>query len=158
MTQLTHLVRRFFGFLTARPLGPREQAEVMRLLTPAEAELFWSQHPADQRHAIDVANRVLRSRPDAQTLARAGLLHDVGKSGVDLGAIGRSLATVMDAAGIRLRGRFARYRHHGELGAELLESAGVEPLIVAFAREHPGPPPEGQDSADWAVLLEADHT
>lgn len=158
MTELTHLIRRFFGFITARPLGPREQAEVMGLLTPAEAELFWSQHPADQRHAIEVAHRALRTRPGSRTLARAGLLHDVGKSGVNLGAIGRSLATVLDAAGIRLRGRFARYRRHGELGAEVLESVGVEPLIVAFAREHPGPAPDGLDSADWAVLLDADHT
>jgi putative nucleotidyltransferase with HDIG domain len=158
VAQLTHLIRRFFGFLTARPLGPREQAEVAALLSPAEAELFWSQHPADQRHAIDVARRALRSRPGARTLARAGLLHDIGKSEVELGAIGRSLATVGDAAGIRLRGRFGRYRRHGELGAAVLESAGVEPLIVAFAREHPGPAPEGFDRADWAVLLDADHT
>jgi len=158
VTRLTHLIRRFFGFVTARPLGPREQAEVMALLTPAEAELFWSQHPADQRHAIEVAHRALRSRPGSRLLARAGLLHDVGKSVVDLGAVGRSLATVFDAGGIRLRGRFACYRRHGEVGAEVLESAGVEPLIVAFAREHPGPAPEGLDPADWAVLLEADHT
>jgi len=130
----------------------------MALLTPAEAELFWSQHPADQRHAIEVAHRALRARPGSRTLARAGLLHDVGKSGVNLGAIGRSVATVLDASGIRLRGRFARYRRHGELGAEVLESAGVEPLIVAFAREHPGPAPDGLDSADWTVLLDADNT
>ena len=158
MTQLTHLIRRFFGFVTARPLGPREQAEVVGLLTPEEAELFWSQHPADQRHAIEVAHRTLRSRPGSRTLARAGLLHDIGKSGVDLGAVGRSLATVLDAAGIQLKGRFARYRRHGELGAVVLESAGVEPLIVAFARAHPGPAPEGFDPADWAVLLDADNT
>ena len=79
MTQLTHLIRRFYGFVTARPLGPREQAEVVGLLTPEEAELFWSQHPADQRHAIEVAHRTLRSRPGSRTLARAGLLHDIGK-------------------------------------------------------------------------------
>lgn len=128
------------------------------LLTQDEAVLFWRQHPADQRHALEVARRAWQLRPGSRLLARAGLLHDIGKSDVNLGAIGRSLATVLDALHVPLPDRMARYRAHGELGAVTLEAAGVEDLIVAFARVHPDPAPAGFDQADWAALLEADHT
>lgn len=152
-----HLVRRFFGFVRARPLSPGEQQTVAGYLTPAERPLFWAQAAADQRHAYDTMRRAAQHAGDRQVL-RAALLHDVGKGLVSLGAVGRSLATVLDALRLPLRGRFARYRNHGPLGADLLAAAHAEPLIVDFARRHPEPDPGGNDPAEWRILLDADHS
>jgi hypothetical protein len=152
-----HLVRRFFGFLTARSLSPREQSEARALLTPPEALLFFRQRPQDQRHALDVARRVLEARPGDRTAANAALLHDVGKIDGSPGAVGRSLATVLAGLGVPLRGSYLRYREHAGRGAALLETAGAGPLAVAFARHHPGGPPDGVDASQWRALLGADH-
>jgi hypothetical protein len=149
-------VRRFFGFVCARPLSPSEQQTVAGYLTPPERPLFWAQAPADQRHAYDTMRRAARHHDDPRVL-RAALLHDVGKGVVRLGAVGRSLATVLDALRLPLRGRFARYRNHGPLGADLLTVTGADALIVDFARRHPDPDPGSNDPAEWSVLLDADH-
>ncbi len=152
-----HLVKRFFAYLRARPLGPREQGEVEALLAPAERELFWSQNTADRRHGLETARRVLSVRPGDRLAARAGLLHDVGKRHARLGPVGRSLATLLRLAGFTPPGRLGTYVNHPSLGGEDLEAVGAEPLVVAFARHHPHRAPEGFDDALWEVLLAADH-
>jgi len=129
---------------------------VADLLAAAEGELFWRQAPADQRHAYETMRRCPRHQTDRTVLA-AALLHDVGKTLVDLGAVGRSLATIADVVRIPLRGRFATYRSHGALGAVLLETAGAAPLAIEFARRHPHPDPAGCDPVAWRILLEADN-
>ncbi len=156
-TRWYHLVRRFFGFVLARPLTPREQSEAASLLTGAEAELFFRQQYQDQRHALVVARRVLRQRPGDKEIAAAALLHDVGKVGIGLGAVQRSIATVADGLRIRLRGRYEQYRRHGPIGADQLAEVGASELSVSFARLHPGPVPAGLDEDRWQVLLYADH-
>lgn len=149
-------MRRFFGFVRARPLSPAEQQTVAGHLMAAERPLFWAQTPADQRHAYDTMRRAAQHAEDRLVL-RAALLHDVGKGLVELGGVGRSVATVLDALRVPLRGRYAAYRNHGPLGADLLATAGAEPLAIDFARRHPDPDPGGNDPALWRILLEADH-
>ena len=127
------------------------------MLADREATLFWGQGGPDQRHALDVARRVLVKRPGDRAAARAALLHDVGKRAVGLGALQRSLATVMIRLGLPLGEGFRAYRDHGSIGARDLEAAGAEGLVVAFARHHPGPVPPDVDAEQWDVLLEADH-
>ena len=54
----SHLARRFFGFLRARPLRPPEQQWVHDRLASAELRaLFFAQRHEDQRHAFEVAMR-----------------------------------------------------------------------------------------------------
>ena len=142
--------------MTAQPLSPAEQAAVASILAAAERTLFWSQSTQDQRHAFDTMRRAEVRMAD-RTVVRAALLHDVGKGLVRLGAVGRSLATVADALHVPLRGRYATYRRHGALGAELLASAGSEMLVVEFAKRHPDPDPGPCDPEAWRALLEADH-
>jgi hypothetical protein len=151
-----HLVKRFFGFLRARSLTPREQAEVRGLLGDGEWELFWGQGSADQRHALQVSRRVLESRPGDRAAAKAALLHDVGKRHVRMGALQRSLATVLDGLRLPLPRPYRRYRDHGEMGARDLESVGAGELTVAFARYHASERPSGVDEQQWAALARAD--
>jgi putative nucleotidyltransferase with HDIG domain len=156
-SQLTHLARRFFGFVTSAAPTPRDQAEVHALLGERAGRLFWSQCRQDQRHAIDVMHTTLRIRPGDRVAARAALLHDVGKRHSELGAVGRSLATVGGWLPVPLPRRWASYRNHGKLGANDLESIGEDEFVVAFTRHHPSPPPPGTDLQRWAAVAAADH-
>lgn len=158
LDESVHLVKRFFGFLVAKPLSPREQSEVNKLLRAPAAELFWAQQPQDQRHAVDVMRATLNLRPGDRLAARAALLHDVGKNHARVGALGRSLATLGDVAGLPLRGRWATYRRHSELGAEDLAAIGEDRFVVEFTRLHPAPAPEGMSIERWAAVASADQS
>ena len=148
-----HLIRRFFGFLTGKPLTPIEQRQVQAILTPDLARAFFSQRPEDQRHAIEVQRRV----GDELPIAEAALLHDIGKAESTLGAIGRSLATLSRALGLQTTESWTRYLDHGPRGAEMLEALEASDLTIAFARFHPGPPPTDIDGEAWFLLEDADN-
>lgn len=145
-----HLIRRFFGHVTARPLSPAEQAAVANVLSPTLRSLFYSQAVGDQRHAYTVAARV------PPHLREAALLHDVGKVDCGLGAIQRSLATVYAWLGLPMWGRWECYLNHGRIGARRIEAAGGSRMAVQFALYHPGPTPEGVDRDAWYALSAAD--
>ena len=151
-----HLVSRFFGYLTAQGLTPREQQQVHDRLDRATAALFWTQTAADQRHAFSVATRVATLLPGDEEAYIAALLHDVGKGILHLGPIRRSLATVLGGIGLPMPTSMRRYRLHGPIGAGQLSAAGCDGIVVAFATHHPAPAPPGIDEARWAALLEAD--
>lgn len=147
-----HLARRFFGFLSARPLTPEEQSFVAANLSSELQRAFFMQRTEDQRHGVDVASRALRK----PTVVEAALLHDVGKTASPLGAVGRAFATVWTTTSLPVWGNWRIYLDHGRIGAEIIESNGGSALAVAFARHHPGDPPPWIDPGDWASLAEAD--
>ena len=157
LSRFLHLFRRFFQVAFARPLEVDEAAEVAAALLPALLDLFTAQGPADQRHAHTVMRRVATRSVDPEVIA-AALLHDVGKAGIGLGPIGRSIATLCDAVDLPMTARMRDYRNHGPVGAERLQAAGASRLAVDFARRHPDPDPGPHDPATWALLLDADHT
>jgi len=155
--QLRHLSSRFFEVARARPLSPREQAEVAGLLeAQTERALFWEQPTADQRHGLDSAHRALRAAPGRRDLARAALLHDVGKRRSGLGLFGRSFVSGFALIGLRLPGRGAAYLDHGPIGAADLEEAGSTGIALEYARHHHAARPRSVDAGDWAILLAAD--
>ena len=156
MRQLAHLIRRFFGSLSSRSLSPEEQAEVAALLRSREAPLFWGQAALDQRHGLECARRAQADAPGRTDLARAALLHDVGKRHAGLGILGRSLASGLHLFRIPTRGRFERYLDHGGLGAADLEQAGSDPSTIAFTRHHHTGRPDLIPFDDWDVLQRAD--
>lgn len=147
-----HLIRRFFGFLRARPLTPLEQRYVNNALRVQLARAFFAQRHEDQRHALEVERRIGQG-----TCTEAALLHDIGKSESNLGAFSRSLATIWHGIGLGATGRWQLYLTHGALGADTLESLGANELAVAFTRYHPGPSPTGIDPAAWRLLEDADN-
>jgi hypothetical protein len=154
----SHLIRRFFGSL--RPGGPGEHAEawVDARLLPGEQALWRRMSGPDRRHAIAVAERVERALGHEATppVIAAALLHDVGKVESGLRTYGRVVATLsakvagpeMATVWRKQRG-YARkvglYLQHDEIGADLLEMAGSDPLTVAWAREHHRP------ESEWTV-------
>lgn len=156
MGRLAHLARRFFGALRGRPLRPLEQAEVAGLLRPDEQALFWGQQSADQRHALQAVRAVLERAPGRHDLARAALLHDVGKALAGLGILGRVVATGLSLLHYPVSGRFAAYLGHGGSGADRLAAAGAEPLVVAYARHHHDARPPSVPAEAWDLLTAAD--
>jgi hypothetical protein len=158
MRHLLHLAGRLYGNLRGRPLTPGEQAEVARLLRAQERSLFWRQAPPDQRHAFTCARRVLRAAPSRQDLARAALLHDVGKGIERTTVAGRVLATVLSLLRLPIPGRLRHYLMHASRGAEGLAAAGAERLVVDYAYHHHGPRPRSIPAVDWELLREADRS
>lgn len=148
---MLHLARRFFGYLRSTPPTPGELDTVRTQLSAELYPLFVAMNAQDQRHAMEVAQRA-----GDPAIVEAALLHDVGKSAAPIGAFARSLATVASALRIPVTGSWRLYREHGEIGAAMLESAGANPLTVAFARFHPGPPPTGISTDRWHALEDAD--
>lgn len=144
--------------LVAKPLRPSEQAWVAgRLGAGPGQELFWAQPIADQRHAHDVARFVSTHAPDRLDLPVAALLHDVGKRHARLGAVGRTIATLLRLWPTHEGSRFGLYNDHGPVGARELEHAGFEGVVVGFAAAHHMERPAGMDPRDWALLVEGDH-
>jgi hypothetical protein len=151
-----HLAARLFEVAGARELSPREQAEAAGLLRPEESRCFWAQPAADQRHGLAAARHVLRAAPGRRDLARAALLHDVGKRHARLGPLGRSFASALAKLGLPTGHRGRVYLEHPALGARDLQYSGAEPLVVAFARRHHQEPPPDVDLGDWELLRRSD--
>ena len=168
MASASHLVRRFFGSL--RPGGPGEHAEtwVAARLLPGELALWRRMSGPDRRHAVAVAERVERALGHEATrpVIAAALLHDVGKVESGLRTYGRVVATLsakvagpeMASTWRKQRG-YARkvglYLQHDQIGADLLEIAGSDPLTVAWTREHHRPESEWTLDPHIASALKA---
>jgi hypothetical protein len=149
MAGFAHLARRFVGSL--RPGGPSgsEQAWVDEQLLPDERDLWQRMSGPDRRHAASVAREVQRAlgHEASRPVLAAALLHDIGKVESGLRTYGRVIATLsakvagpdMAHTWVRQRGfprRVGLYLLHSDLGADLLELAGSDPLTVAWTREH----------------------
>ena len=148
-----HLARRFFGSLRPGGASAADEAWVRTVLGAGEVALWERMSGADRRHAAGVAReveRALGAEATAPVLA-AALLHDVGKVASGLGTYGRVVATLSGLAAGRssaaawseARGftrKVGLYLRHPELGGDMLELAGSDPLTVAWAREHHLPP------------------
>ncbi|MCY3577115.1 MAG: HD domain-containing protein [bacterium] len=129
-----HLVRRFFQSLFDKGPDPSDEAWLLGMLSSAEANLYRQMSAADRSHALRSA-RCPALAGDAQRVAAA--LHDVGKIEAGLGTWARVGATVAGAVlpGL-LRGRWADYRDHPRLGAQMLRNAGSAELTVVWSAEH----------------------
>lgn len=153
-----HLIKRFLGSL--RPGGPpaTETAWVIEQLLPEEQALWGRMSGPDRRHSAAVARRVEAALGHEATrpVLAAALLHDVGKVEAGLRTYGRVIATLSakvagadTAATWRRQRGFARrvglYLQHDQIGGDLLQMAGSDPLTVAWAREHHRP------EAEWTV-------
>ena len=165
-----HLARRFFGSL--RPGGPPEadRAWVEDVLSEAEYGLWQRMYGPDRRHSVHVAREVERRLGHEATppVLAAALLHDVGKIDADLGTWGRVVATMSakvagaDTARLWIKStgftrRVGLYLHHPEIGADMLELAGSDPLTVSWAEEHHRPAEEWTiDPAIATVLHDVD--
>lgn len=151
MSGPVHLVRRFLGSLSPRPLAAGDEVWVRETLLPGERKLWNVMTLADRKHAAGVAREVDRILDGAdRPVLAAALLHDVGKIDAGLGTFWRVVATVLASLLGRdllrgwtvsgLRGRIGAYVRHPEIGQRLLAEHGSEELTSTWAAEHHLPP------------------
>ncbi len=152
----SHLIRRFFDVLFARPLTAVEQEAVRAWLGPDMSRLFFAQASHDQRHGYAAALAVIAGGHSDPEVVTAALLHDVGKRHARLGVLGRSLASILIRFGLPLTGRMKAYRDHGLHAARELAEVGAPSLAVDFALHHHGPRPPSIDANTWNALKQAD--
>lgn len=125
-------------------------------LTPEMADLFFAQDDADQRHSYNAALTVVASGVSDSDLVVAALMHDVAKRHARLGAVGRSVASVLIALNGPLSDRMTAYRDHGMIGARELGAIGAPALAIDFALHHQGGRPTTIEPDVWDLLIAAD--
>jgi putative nucleotidyltransferase with HDIG domain len=151
-------------------IRPEDAREIRRYLSPAAVELFQSMPRYDQQHALHVL-RTLQGRDytDPDLLA-AALLHDVGKTVRQTGALQlwhRVAVVLMRAFRPGLLERIGRDRagswrqpfyvqqHHAAIGAELARAAGCSARTVELILHHEDRSSQERDPL-LAVLRAAD--
>lgn len=163
MGRIQYRVQQFLGALWPR-VTPDEQAQLGRWLPPHGVTLFRQMTLRDQRHSLDVFDRLRRTAPDQPDLLAAALLHDAAKTaqpGQPVRLHHRVLMVLMEA----IRPGWARQAanaapgdwryplyllvHHPEQGARLAEAAGCSALTVELIRRH-------QDKLDRQPLGETE--
>jgi HD domain len=142
--------RQFVWALTAR-VTAGETALLEEYLSPAQRKLFMALDPRDQRHGLSVFRFLVERGYTEKTLLQAALLHDVGKARAGLGIWHRVVIVLLKALWPALwrkigsaderswRYPFWAQQHHGELGAEMIATAGGEPGLVELVRGHQTP-------------------
>lgn len=116
--KLWHLVKRAVTSFSNDPLSGADVERVERILTLQEFEMWWTMSPRDQRHSLQVHERLMRFYPPAKrTEQAAALLHDLGKTVSGLGWFLRIVATIVGSRG----SRFAMYHDHENLGVQMLQ-------------------------------------
>jgi hypothetical protein len=141
---LGHRVGQFIGHLTAR-VDPGEIERARPLLPDTAWGLFTQMPTADQRHALDVAGRLVEAGQHDPDLLAAALLHDAAKGhqmrlwhrvgGVLLEAISSgALARLASADQGSWRYPFHLYLHHAALSADAALAAGCSTRAAAFIR------------------------
>jgi len=140
----------------------RSAAELLGAeLTP----LFLSMSRRDQRHCLDVCEKLRAWGCEESDVLTAALLHDAGKGSMAGGRVRlwhRVVYVLLDAGAPGLIGPLSRYsrglralRDHGKLGAVLAEALGGPAEVVRLLREM-----ERSGTADPGALLlrEADES
>ncbi len=129
-------------------MEPEDWILMDRHLSPRERALFVCMEPADQRHSVQVLRSLLAAGVTDESILKAGLLHDVGKSRCRIGVSYRAAAVLLEALLGKMpdfEGRGGRkswwlpfyvLANHPRLGASMLAQAGVEERVWRLVELH----------------------
>jgi hypothetical protein len=142
-------VRQFRAHLRAQ-VAPAERAVAHALLPMTATSLFDAMPVADQRHALEVVERLHEAEVDDADLLAAALLHDAAK-GARLRLWHRVVVVLLEAVAPRglerlastnpgsWRHPFHLHLHHAQLSARAALDAGCGPRVAAFIMGTPDP-------------------
>ncbi|KGP76917.1 phosphohydrolase [Desulfosporosinus sp. Tol-M] len=127
-------------------------------LPPEAGSLFLKQSRSEQRHALDVAQSIMKEQPalsvsNYQNLLAAALLHDCGKSKIGNRLWHRVFVVLMQKMPQPIWSRLERSHtvfatplktasQHAILGCNLAREAGLNPVICLLIYEHHYPKTE----------------
>lgn len=175
--RIVHRFKQFWFGMFSR-YSRADEAFAQGYLNIQERALFNQLPGFEKKHAVVVAKKMLeaaRREPklDERKLVRLGLLHDIGKVSERSSVITKSLLVMIrfflpglyDRLAEKGRDdpRFRRYyihKHHGEIGARLLEKIGVSSEILSIIAKHdPRVEPFGPETPlEQKILNQADST
>lgn len=123
---------------------------INKYLSKSELNLFMKLTKAERQHSIRVCNMAMehirrnnKLNIDDYVMCKCALLHDIGKSQVNLNIIYKSVIIIINKITcgkfLKYNGnkRIIDYYNHGKIGAELLESINQKDLnIITCVRYH----------------------
>jgi putative nucleotidyltransferase with HDIG domain len=137
-------------------MRPEDAEEVRRYLSPAAAELYQAMPRYDQQHALHVLRTLQGKGHTDPDLLAAALLHDVGKTVHQTGALRPGLLEQIGKDQPRSwRQPFHVQQHHAAIGAELARAAGCSERTVELILHHEDRSSQERDPL-LAVLRAAD--
>lgn len=148
LTRIRYRTRQFGQTFFAQPLTVEEWAQVSQILTEPEKELFQKFPTSDQRHSYHVLTLLLADGHCEQSLLKAALLHDIGKTKVHFTMLDRVLVVLgfkllPDQAARLSQGEaqgwsrpFVVKAKHPQWGAEMATAVGSDALTVSLIRWH----------------------
>ena len=148
--QIWYRWRQFWGAMAVRnvPLPAEVWEEIAGILTPTEQQLFQTQLLRDQWHSHAVMALLQSADHHDRDLLVGSLLHDVGKTKVQITQWDRTVAVLVQKfmpafaktlahKPINLFTRaFASREHHAEWGAVMAENAGSSPETIRLIHHH----------------------
>lgn len=161
--RVAYRLRQGMGALLAgaRSVDP---SSANRLLSPGERALFARMAPTDQRHGLAVLRALRNGGLEDESLLKAALLHDAGKSAARVSVVHRTLAVLLKALLGRLprammkatgwRSPFYALEHHAAVGASMLRDTGSSDRTARLVELHEASPeavPAGSADYDWLV-------
>ena len=140
-------IRQGLANLGAR-MRPGDWTLVARHLSQPERALFARMEPADQSHSVQVLRTLLSSGVTDESILKAALLHDVGKSRCPISVFHRTATVLLKAIfgrlpALELRGEetgwwfpFYVIANHPRIGASMLAQAGAEERVWRLVELH----------------------
>jgi len=177
LNQSWYRIKQFWFGMTA-VYNKDDETFASNYLNIKERALFKQLPGFEKKHAIVVAHKMLAAAYkypdlDQRKLARLGLLHDVGKVLERSSIFSKSVLVMIrfispwlyrELADVGEHHKFFRrfyiHKHHGAVGAKLLEKLGENSEILAIIAKHdPLVEPFGpQDPIELKILQDADST
>ena len=159
-------VKQLWWAVTARPLSAESEATVKSVLNSAELTLFRQFSHGDQQHGLRVLQNLSNSDRQSLPLAKAALIHDVGKTRLTLTVLDRCLIVLASrvvparardwgrdpAAQQRYKRAFVIREWHAAWGAEMAEAVGSDQLTCDLIRRHQDKLSNVQDATEKLLL------
>lgn len=137
--------------------------EFIQKFLPLECEqkIFFAQHPADQKHAVNVARMIEEKFHGDRFEIRCGLLHDVGRVNGDLNIFGKVFCVLAEKFPALImtssqKNMFEVYKNHASIGAEKLRAIGLNSEADIISKHHD--PENKNDPSALKILRFADES
>ncbi|MBI5700426.1 HDIG domain-containing protein [Candidatus Saganbacteria bacterium] len=156
LSRIIYRIQQFLFSMSAR-MHDRDTAFARQYLDIKESALFFSLPPFEQKHAVVVAEKMAgfakgMKSVDQRKLIRLGLLHDIGKAAVRLSIFDKTILVVLHRAipplynflaqkgepenASRSFRKYYVHKHHGMIGAKMLERIGENQDIIREVADH----------------------